>query len=140
MVARCLIDAGPIIAYFDAADDWHEDCSDFIDRFRGQFFTTAPVITEVMWILRSDYRVQNEFLLRVARGLFRDLPLSSQDLTRIAELNERYSNIPADYADLSLVAISERLELDSIVTLDRDFDIYRRRVGQVQRRFKRITP
>jgi len=52
--------------------------------------------------------------------------LIDSDFERIAELFEKYSNLPADFADLSLVTISERCDIPQIVTLDRDFDIYRR--------------
>jgi uncharacterized protein len=34
--------------------------------------------------------------------------------------------LPGDFADLSLIAISERLDIAAIATLDSDFDIYRR--------------
>jgi uncharacterized protein len=41
-------------------------------------------------------------------------------------LNAQYADLPGDFADLSLVAISERLNLAAIATLDSDFDVYRR--------------
>lgn len=135
-----LIDAGPIIAYFDRGDDWHNEISRFIDAFSGQFVTTTPVITEVLWHLGSDYRAQNEFLLRVSRALFRNENLTNVDFNRIAELNAQYSDLPADFADLSLVAIAERLDIENIVSIDREFDIYRRRIGHRQLPFQRIIP
>jgi len=46
--------------------------------------------------------------------------LIDSDFERIAELFEKYSNLPADFADLSLVTISERCDIPQIVTLDRD--------------------
>jgi hypothetical protein len=45
---------------------------------------------------------------------------------RIAELNAQYADLPGDFADLSLIAISERLKIAAIATLDSDFDVYRR--------------
>jgi len=45
---------------------------------------------------------------------------------RFAELNQRYCDLPGDFADLTLVAISERLGVAEILTLDSDFDVYRR--------------
>ncbi len=44
----------------------------------------------------------------------------------MAELNLNYQNLPGDFSDLSLGAISERLNIPAIATLDQDFDIYRR--------------
>lgn len=79
-----------------------------------------------MWLLSSNWRTQNELLLDLARELYECVPLLTQDFTRIAELNARYADLPGDFADLSLIAISERLDISAIATLDSDFDIYRR--------------
>jgi predicted nucleic acid-binding protein len=64
--------------------------------------------------------------LDLAKELYECVPLVPQDFTRIAELNAQYADLPGDFADLSLIAISERLDISAIATLDSDFDIYRR--------------
>ncbi len=79
-----------------------------------------------MWLLNADWRTQNEFLLDVAKEIYECVPLLPQDFSRIAELNTQYADLPGDFADLCLVAISERLDISAIATLDSDFDIYRR--------------
>ena len=38
--------------------------------------------------------------------------------SRIAELNAQYADLPRDFADLTLLAISEHLDIAAIVTLD----------------------
>jgi len=80
----------------------------------------------VVWLLSPNWRIQNKFLQGVARGVFEPIPLISEDFFRIAELNERYADLPGDFADLSLIAISERLNIPDLATLDSDFDVYRR--------------
>ena len=79
-----------------------------------------------MWLLSSDWRTQNEFLLDVAKGLYECEQILAQDFSRIAQLNATYFDLPGDFADLSLIVISERLDIAAIATLDRDFDVYRR--------------
>lgn len=135
-----LVDAGPLVAYFDQADDWHEDSSEFIDAFQGQLVTTAPVITEVMWHLRRDYKVQNELLARIASGVVRHETLLTSDFLRIAELNAQFANLPADIADLSLLAVAERCGILHILSLDREFDDYRIRRGHKNVALRRIMP
>ena len=139
-MTTALIDAGPLIAYFDKSDEWHEDASGFIDAFIGQFITTTVVITEVMWQLRSDHRVQNEFLRRVFLGLFQDEHLTRQDYLRIIEFSSQYSQQVADFADLSLLALAERLGIGQIVSIDSEFDYYRYRKGHRTVALKRILP
>ena len=79
-----------------------------------------------MYLLSRDYRTQNEFLNDLVQKLYKCIPLLSEDFIRIKQLNEQYADLPGDFADLSLIAISERLNISAIVTLDADFDIYRR--------------
>jgi len=62
----------------------------------------------------------------LAAGGIEAINLVPEDYTRIAELNQRYADLPADFADLTLVTISERLDVAEILSLDSDFDIYRR--------------
>ena len=79
-----------------------------------------------MWLLGFSWQVQNHLLLAVAQQVFESVPLLPQDFTRIAELNSQYSDLPADFADLSLIAVSERLGIEAIASLDSDFNVYRR--------------
>ncbi len=48
------------------------------------------------------------------------------ELPRMRSLMEQYADLPMDFADASLVALSERLKLRRVFTLDRrDFLVYR---------------
>jgi predicted nucleic acid-binding protein len=85
----------------------------------------------VLWLLGnpSDPRVlaaQNHLLGAVSRGGIEVSNLLPEDYSRIAELNQRYADLPGDFADLTLVTLSERLDVAEILSLDSDFDIYRR--------------
>jgi predicted nucleic acid-binding protein len=139
-MSAVLIDAGPLIAYFDQSDQWHRSLSVFIDALTEQLVTTTAVITEVMWHLQSDFRVQNEFLFRVATGAIQDEPLTKEDFARITELNIQWADQGADFADLSLLAIAERLDIDAIVSTDGEFDIYRIKKGHRSVALRRILP
>ena len=121
-----LIDSGILIAYYSAADNYHLQVCGFLEGCTSRLITTHSCVTEVMWLLSSNWRTQNEFLLDLAKELYECVPLLPQDFTRIAELNAQYADLPGDFADLSLIAISERLNIEAIATLDSDFDIYRR--------------
>lgn len=134
---KTLIDAGPIVAYYNGADSWHHLITEFLSTFKGQFITTVPVITEAMFLLRSSFAVQNELLSDLAKELYVIEQLSPGDFARIRVLNSKYSSVPADFADLSLIVISERLELKDIVSLDSDFDIYRQLRSKP---FRRLFP
>ena len=40
-------------------------------------------------------------------------------------LLDKYHDVPADFADVSLVALAERLNISQIASVDNDFAIYR---------------
>lgn len=124
-ITETLIDSGPIIAYYNKSDRWHTLVRNFFETFKGKLVTTEAVATEVMWLLANDWRVQNEFLHDLQIELFTVVPLNLSDFAYIAKLNEKFKDLPGDFADLSIVALSERLSVDNVVSLDSDFDIYR---------------
>lgn len=121
-----LADSGFLFAYYSARDQYHQQVCRFFESCTSKLVTTPICIAEVMWLLSSDWRTQNEFLLDFAKGLYQCEHILPQDFSRIAQLNATYFDLPTDFADLSLIVISERLEIAAIATLDSDFDVYRR--------------
>ncbi|MCC5603637.1 type II toxin-antitoxin system VapC family toxin [Nostoc favosum] len=121
-----LVDRGLLVAFYDSADSHHNRVVEFFAGCTSRLMTSEGCVTEVMWLLASDWQVQNEFLSHLANHIYECESLTSQDFARIAELNAQYADLPADFSDLSLVVISERLNVAAIATLDKDFDIYRR--------------
>lgn len=85
------------------------------------------MITEAIWNLRGSEKVQNDLYRQVEQGAYTIASLMPVDFKRIAELNSKYKGQQPDLADLSLIVVSERLNLSRILTIDRrDFAIYRR--------------
>jgi predicted nucleic acid-binding protein len=46
-------------------------------------------------------------------------------MPRIVELTGKYADLPMDFADATLVVTAEKTGVREIISLDRDFDIYR---------------
>ena len=121
-----LVDTGLLVAFYDSADSYHNRVVEFFAKCTSRLITAPGCITEVIWLLAPNVLVQNEFLAHLANRIYECEALLPQDFARIAELNAQYADLPADFSDLSLVVISERLNIAAIATLDKDFDIYRR--------------
>jgi len=121
-----LVDASVLVAFYNAKDRYHSQVKDFFATCRSRLITVIPCVTEVMWLLSPNRSIQNLFLSHLQHQVYECEPLLKEDLARIVELNRQYADLPGDFADLSLVAISERLNIAAIATLDKDFDIYRR--------------
>ncbi len=121
-----LIDTSIFVAFYNSTDSNHSQVRSFFASCTSQLITSLGCVTETMWLLSSNWLVQNSFLTDLAEGIYRCEPLIPNDFIRIAELNAQYADLPGDFADLSLIVISERLNIAAIATLDKDFDIYRR--------------
>jgi predicted nucleic acid-binding protein len=48
-----------------------------------------------------------------------------EGISRIIELIQKYSDLPMDFADASLVLAAEKTGIRSIISIDSDFDVYR---------------
>lgn len=90
----------------------------------GQMITNLPVIGEVMFLLGFSVDAQTDFLAWAKDALDIDGETAS-DFRRIIEIMRKYRDLPADFADASLVALCERRGIDTVATLDKHFEIYR---------------
>jgi hypothetical protein len=120
-----LIDSGPLIALFDASDKYHQDAVDFIKRNKFKLVTTIASITETLHLLDFNRNAQIDFLEWVQRGAVEIHNIENTDFQRLKELTEKYRDLPMDFTDSCLVYLAEKLNLNTIATIDRDFSIYR---------------
>jgi predicted nucleic acid-binding protein len=120
-----LIDSGPLIALFDGSDKYHQDAVDFIKRNKFKLVTTIASITETLHLLDFNRNAQIDFLEWVQRGAVEIHNIENIDFQRLKELTEKYRDLPMDFADSCLVYLAEKLNLNTIATIDRDFSIYR---------------
>ena len=97
-----LVDTGVLVSLYDGADRYHSQVIEFLSSYRGRLITTLGCVTEVMWLLASNYQVQNEFLEHLANRVYECEPIQNRDFVRIAELNAQYSDLLGDFADLAL--------------------------------------
>jgi len=122
---RCLIDAGPLIALFDKDDHYHKPIRDFLKSFNGRLITSWAVITEVLHMLDFNVNAQIDFLKWIERDAI-EIPVLNKDyISRIIELSEKYCDVPMDFADATLIIISEAEKINDIIAIDSDFRVYR---------------
>ena len=118
-----LVDSGPLIALFDRDDAYHDPVKAFLQATPLKLTTTWPVLTEVCALLPQLPAF--DFVDFACRGGVEVEDLDAVDLSSMLALSRRYSDIPMDFADASLVVLAMKRGVDVIVSLDRDFEIYR---------------
>jgi len=124
-VKNIIIDAGPLIALFDKDDKYHNSVIKFLKTFDGQLITSWPVITEVTHLLSFNVNVQIDFLEWLKREAVTIINLENIHLERIIQLSKKYSDVPMDLADSSLIVIAELTNITDIITIDSDYYIYK---------------
>jgi len=120
-----LIDAGPIIALFNKNDKYHKKIKNFLKKYNGKLTSSWPVITEISHMLDFNVQTQIDFLTWIQLGGLNIEAIESEDIGRIIELSLKYSDLPMDLADASLVVLSEKMSIKKIITIDSDYYVYR---------------
>jgi predicted nucleic acid-binding protein len=123
-----VVDSGPLIALFDRDDAWHGAVVRFLKKYPGlRLVSSWAVLNETSALLGSRVGKQAEldFLSWVERGGLAVVPQDAAALASIRTLIEKYRDLPFDFADASVAVLAADLGIGHVLTLDRDFDIYR---------------
>ncbi|WP_133802457.1 type II toxin-antitoxin system VapC family toxin [Kribbella caucasensis] len=127
-----VVDTGPLVAAALSTDEDHRACVDMFTsaHLNGERLVVPSfVIPEACYLIQREAgaKVEADFVRSLAAG---DFTVAECDLAleRIAELMDKYADLPLGLADASVVAIAEELGAREIATLDRrDFSVVRPR-------------
>jgi len=125
-VKEVLIDTGPLVAVINRRDHHHDWATKQLRQLPSPLITCEPVLTE-SWFLLGRTNCGREMMLQwIERGLLRvDFSLQNSQ-ARVIELMRQYHSVPMSLADACLVCLSEQRPNSTVMTLDSDFQIYRR--------------
>jgi predicted nucleic acid-binding protein len=121
-------DSSALIALLNAEDPAHARCAEVLQFLPAQpLLITVPSFVEAMYFLGKlgGFTLQNHlWTLWMQNKIVIHCP-SNAELQRMRTLMEKYADIPMDFADASIVAAAESLNLDTVFTIDSDFYVYR---------------
>jgi predicted nucleic acid-binding protein len=120
-----LVDTGPLVAILDRDDPDHGRCVKAFRQLRPPLLTTWPVITESMYLIAFSRHAPDGLLEMIQRGAVAIAQLTGQDVPRLRALMEKYKDTPMDFADATLVRVAERDRMTNVLTLDKNFAVYR---------------
>lgn len=129
-----LVDAGPLVALVNQADQNHAACTTALLEVRDPLVTCWPVLAEAMFLLSYSWGAQDTLWGMIASETPHLVSIDATDVPRIRELMAKYRDLPMDLADAALVRIAEREGIRRVFTTDRrDFTIYRpARIGRFE--------
>ncbi len=114
-----IVDSGALVAAANSRDPDHRACADLLRKGREVLVLPALCIAEVCFLIgrRAGPRAEAAFLRSLEKDDVR-APLP-EDWARMAELVERYEDLPLGGVDASVIALAERLGATRLITLDR---------------------
>lgn len=126
MKTSVILDTGPLVAYLRKRDYYHTWAMKQLDAVTPPVFTCEPVLTEACFLLKELPDGSDMVLRLVETGQLRIAFSLADEMSSVKKLITRYANVPMSLADACLVRMSERKPHCSILTMDSDFNIYRR--------------
>ena len=114
-----LVDTGILFALADTSDAWHKRTRALLASLHDSLLVPVTVLPEVAYLLhqRIGPRAERAFVRSVADRELAVEDLRAHDWRRVEELMGEYESI--GLVDATMVAIAERLKLQTIATTDR---------------------
>lgn len=120
-----LLDTGAIVALLDWSDSFHKPCAAALAAVTAPLITCEAVIAEACYLLRRVEGAAQAILQNVAaRSFLIPLPLA-ESARPVSRLMSKYRDHGIDLADACLVHLANEFDTGDILTVDRDFHIYR---------------
>jgi hypothetical protein len=132
-----VVDTGPLYAVVDEDDADHARCRAVLETVGRRLIVPTMVVAEVTYLIatRLGAEVEAKFLKSLSH-IHVEAP-TPDDWPRMADLVEQYGDFPLGGTDASVVALAERLDVETIVTLD---DRHFRAVRPRHRKTFRLLP
>ncbi len=104
-----MLDAGPLIAYYNRQDAWHEAVRRLLDE-EELLVLPMPVIPEVDYVLESRLGSGARLAFEDPVGqVYQTVGLPESGYARVPELNGRYPEL--GFVDAAVIAIAEELRI-----------------------------
>ena len=124
---KAIADTGFLVAFVSARDTYHAWALDVAEQIAEPLLTCEAVLAETAFHLRDVALVLDmieDQLIALAFDCADHLP-------QLTALARRYRDHKPDLADLCLIRMSELYPKHSVITVDKDFRVYRRNKREV---------
>lgn len=124
---RVIADTGFVVALTNQFDQYHADVSAIYLQY-PEILLPQFVLVEVCYLIGRDIGIPGaiQFLRNLPSSRFKVIMAIDTDIERSADILEQYIDSKIDFVDASIMAIAERLNIQTILTIDRrDFQIFR---------------
>jgi len=131
MREKIILDTGPLVAYLNRNDQYHQWAVDEMGRIEPALLTCEAVLSEACFLLRRYRGASGAVMELLERNLVVPAFRLADEITHVQRLMRKYEDVPMALADACLVRMSELVPDASVMTFDAGFKIYRRNRRQV---------
>jgi predicted nucleic acid-binding protein len=121
-----LTDSGPLVALLNRLDKHHPWAREQFDHVPCPVWTCEGALTEAAYLLQTDGLPPWSVLELLEREIIAVRFDLESNLDRVLSLMKKYADTPMDFVDACLVSMTEAKRDCRLLTIDSDFQIYRR--------------
>lgn len=120
-----LLDTGVIVALLDRSENLHSACAEAVHNLRAPLITCEAVIAETCYLLRNLPGACEAVMDNVAVTIFQIPFQVARKAPGVKQILRKYRDRRIDLADACLICMADEFETPDILTLDKDFTVYR---------------
>ena len=130
-MTRILVDTGPLVALLNRRDHYHAWVRGMLQTVEPPMYTCESVVSEACFLLRRAIGGPDAVLRLITGAVLRvDFRLASE-AEAVQRLMNKFESVPMSLADACIVRMTELDSASLVLTLDRDFRVYRRNRRQL---------
>lgn len=125
-----ILDTSFLFALTDQSDRNHQRVLAVAQSVNESLVLPTVVLPEICYLIASrlGHQAMRRFVSSVTPETIQVKSVNTEDLVRVHQILEQYADNQLDFTDAAIVAISERLNITRVYTLDRrDFSVIRPR-------------
>lgn len=123
-----IVDTSFLVSLTNPREKHHAACVDVAHQITSRLIVPAAVLPEATYLIASrlSHRTMRAFVHQLKNPQWIIANLTDDDLERASAILDFYADARLDFADATIVAIAERLNVETLLTLDRrDFSMIR---------------
>ncbi|MCT7971900.1 type II toxin-antitoxin system VapC family toxin [Laspinema olomoucense] len=123
-----ILDTSFLFALTDQSDLNHQRVLTVAQNANERLVLPVVVLPEICYLIASrlGHFAMRRFVATMTPDVVQVEALTTEDLVRVQQILEQYADNQLDFTDAAIIAISERLTITRVYTLDhRDFSIIR---------------
>jgi uncharacterized protein len=120
-----ILDTGPLVAFLNRRDKFHQWALDQWGQIAPPMLTCEAVVAEACFLLGSTTTGADCVMQMIERNVIAISFRLDDNLQPVKKLLAKYRSVPMSLADACLIRMSELNPNSPVLTLDSDFNLYR---------------